>query len=92
MTRDAAGMREVYVRLAQLALELDDVATELAAIDVTYGQAEAMSVPAAHLEHGVDRLTDALHRAQLLDQSHRAHELAPESRPVAQRDETPSAA
>lgn len=66
----------LYARLSRIALDLDDLALELAAVGLSFEQAEGMRVPAAHLALAVDRIEGALYRAQTLDQSHRARDLA----------------
>lgn len=76
---NAAGVSSIhrlYARLARIALDLDELALELAAAGLSYEQAEGMDVPIAHLALGVEALEDALCRAQKLDQSHRGHDLA----------------
>ncbi len=66
----------LYARLSRIALDLDDLALELAAVGLSFEEAEGMRVPAAHLALAVDRVEDAFYEAQTLDDSHRAQDLA----------------
>lgn len=66
----------LYAQLSRIALDLDDLALELAAVGLSFEEAEEMRVPAAHLLLAVDRIEDAFYEAQTLDDRRRAQGLA----------------
>jgi hypothetical protein len=69
MTRPPANRARLYAKLSRLALDLDDVALELEAADISFDQAFALGAPVEYLGTGKDRIEDALYEAQSLDQS-----------------------
>lgn len=75
-TNVLSGVPYLAARVARLALQLDELALELANEPLTVADTLLLDAPAAHLRLAVDGILEALQRADQLDQRPQLREAA----------------
>jgi hypothetical protein len=64
----AGGVNAVFVRLAALALAVDETIDQLEAWHLTAGEAELLGSPTLHLDLSLERLRQIIHEVGAIDQ------------------------